>query len=339
LVNEFNAKRNEFLAVKAEADAHQAVFDRAERIYFRGRDNLNAGIACRNNLKNITSVGVDDLNKPPNARTYNDADDSGFATLIGGLKPQFRIANTDFWPPVEAATEAQCDAPSGNIPTGQHPGARGDKDWAGGPFFIASNIGSIGPGNCQSVVPVGLTKNFKFLGFGDSSIGGDNGYHVTVEDSLPAGWQRIPQLPGTISTYPNRPPENQFAQVTGISALLEGQNQYQALNVYSEPDPEDNRLMIVWSIMSQNNVRNLGGTDVRDPSTAGNRPDCGGGTPNPDDPKQKCQGEAVRYQVTSPLLYVNMPIPVFRPRPIPDLPAFPTVPPISSPPPPPPQGH
>jgi hypothetical protein len=48
-------------------------------------------------------------------------------------------------------------------------------------------------------------------------------------------------LAGTAAAAPasERPDSSGFAQATGISALLEGQNQYQALNVYTEPDPSE----------------------------------------------------------------------------------------------------
>jgi hypothetical protein len=36
---------------------------------------------------------------------------------------------------------------------------------------------------------------------------------------------------------------------------LAGQTQFQALNVNTEPDPEDQRLMVAWSVMAQDNVR------------------------------------------------------------------------------------
>jgi hypothetical protein len=189
--------------------------------------------------------------------------------------------------------------------------------------FVDTNAVTAAQQNTCSVQQSGLERNFKFISVGDSTSGQEGSGRVILvanHDRVQSpGWHIIPQNQwGTIT------PE-QFAQITGISSTLEGQSQYQALNVYSQTDPQDPRLMVVWSIMAQDNNRSPASSDVHnpDPST-GNQLDCGRRTDN----NQACDAEGLRFQVTSPYLYLDHPWPNINPPPPP--PQAPAVAPIPS---------
>jgi hypothetical protein len=180
---------------------------------------------------------------------------------------------------------------------------------------------------------------------GDSSKNSDAGnILLSIGDEIP-----IPVKPDTlnainaaggVSPWSSRidaATKQNFTQVTGIGSLLEDQLQYQALNVYGGPDRDDARLTVLWSVMGQNNVRNEAGADARDPDKSGNKLDCSMADRNLEPSQQACRSEATRFQITSPLLRVDMPFPtVTIPPPPPGLTAYQVPRPTPPPPPPPP---
>jgi hypothetical protein len=292
-------------------------------VYYNGSAAMNLASAASSNLLALTSLGVKQV--APN---------------------NFLVAGTNqFFPPAAAPTEAQIEG-SGGISTGQAPGGPyGDGNWVGSPWFLA-NLSSVAMRNCPtSVIPTSQSRNFKLTTQGDSSKNSDAGnILLSIGDEIP-----IPVKPDTlnainaaggVSPWSSRidaATKQNFTQVTGIGSLLEDQLQYQALNVYGGPDRDDARLTVLWSVMGQNNVRNEAGADARDPDKSGNKLDCSMADRNLEPSQQACRSEATRFQITSPLLRVDMPFPtVTIPPPPPGLTAYQVPRPTPPPPPPPP---
>lgn len=317
--NELENRKPPLLRERAESERR---YNRAVTVYYNGANAVNLAAAAANNLLALTSLGVRQV-----------------------AANHFVVAGTNqFFPPVLVPTESQIEG-NGSISTGQAPGASGDGNWVGSPFFLA-NLGSVAMRNCpNSVIPTSQSRNFKLTTQGDSSKSSDGGsILLSIGDELP-----IPIKPATLDWINlaggvrnwtgqiDAATKQNFTQVTGIGSLLEDQLQYQALNVYGVPDAYDSRLTVLWSVMGQNNVRNEDGADARDPDKAGNKLDCSMADLNLDSSQQACRSEATRFQITSPLLRVDMPFPsVEIPPPPPGLTAYRVPTPVPPPPPPPP---
>lgn len=319
----WNDWENKRRAKIAEMQEPTRKYNRGLIAYASGVRAINLGLAIINNLLAVTALGVDKIE-----HLY------------------YHIAgNNDFFPPARSATVAEIMG-TGPANTAQNAKAGGDKDWLGSPFFV-KNLSSASMPNCpDSVIPTSQSRNFKMTTQGDASKGDGGGVILlSIGDEVPVPikpivLQNIESAGGFNNWARLLDPasKNNFAQVTGISSLLEDQVQYQSLNIYAEPDPVDNRLVIVWSVMGQNNVRNQGGADVRNPDQEGNSLDCSMVDTGLDKAQQACRNEAVRFQITSPLLIVPPIPPVEIPPAPPGLPPVPSprVPPV---PPPPPQSH
>ena len=328
---QINALRAQYNALEAQRQQKVAElreptrkYNRGVAAYYNGVQAVNLATSAVNNLLAITSLGVDKI-----------------------APGHYRVAgNNNFFPPGRAATKGEIEG-NGPISTAQVAAAQGDKNWLGSPFFV-NNLGAVTLPQCPSVIPSSQAMNFKLTTAGDASTSEDGGVVLlSVGDQTP-----IPIPPiitdqirnsGGVQSWLNQigsGARNNFTQMTGISSLLEGQTQYQALNVYAEPDPVDNRLVVLWSVMAQNNVRNESGvSDLRNPDTEGNMLDCNNVDRSVDQSQQSCRGEAVRFQITSPLLLCRIPIPEVQVPPAPPgLPPVPT-PRVPPPPPPPPQTH
>ncbi|MCW5822364.1 MAG: Tad domain-containing protein [Cyanobacteria bacterium TGS_CYA1] len=319
----WNDWENKRRAKVAEMQEPTRKYNRGLIAYSSGVRAINLGLAIINNLLAVTALGVDKI-------------EPLYYHIAG---------NNDFFPPGRAATVSEIVG-TGPAATGQNKKAGGDEDWLGSPFFV-KNLSGVAMSNCpESVIPTSQSRNFKLTTQGDASKGEGGGVILlSIGDEVP-----VPIKPVTVQNIDavggfnnwarlmDPASKNNFSQVTGISSLLEDQLQYQSLNIYAEPDPVDNRLVIVWSVMGQNNVRNQSGADVRNPDQEGNMLDCSLADHDLDKSQQACRNEAVRFQITSPLLIV----PPFPPVEIP--PAPPGLPPVPSPrvppvPPPPPQSH
>lgn len=318
--SEWETKRQ---AKIAEMQEPTRKYNRGLTAYAAGVRAINLGYAIVNNLLAITALGVDKI-------------ENLYYHIAG---------NNDFFPPGRSATVSEILG-TGPAPTGQNGKAGGDKDWLGSPFFV-NNLSSVTIPNCpDSVIPTSQSRNFKLTTQGDASKGDGGGVILlSIGDEVP-----VPILPiilqnieaaGGFNNWAkllDPSTKNNFSQVTGISSLLEDQLQYQSLNIYAEPDPVDSRLIIVWSVMGQNNVRNQSGADVRNPDQEGNMLDCTLADKDLDKSQQACRNEAVRFQITSPLLIVPPIPPVEIPPAPPGLPPVPS-PRVPPPPPPPPQSH
>lgn len=329
LANAYNAKIAEMTEPKRQKARAVAAYSNAY-----SATSMCDKIAA--NMKAVTSLGVEKV-----ANTDKDKFPGGYI-----------IAGNGFSPAGRAATETEIKG-TGAVGTNQVSSASGSKNWCGGepqstalPAFVASSPTNLADKTLfhyctPNVIPTSQMKNFRFIGNADGSV------EVTTEDVVPNNWGKwlTGQTPGPNTSW--EIPSGDFAQTTGISALLENQSQYQALNIFTEPhSPQDEHLFVVWSAMAQNNVRlesNAG--DVRDPKTKGNKPDCArfdkhhplGGV---SDDQKNCNPEAVRFQITSPILYTDIPIPEIK---FPDPPkgnlALAPLPPMPPPPPPPRSSH
>jgi hypothetical protein len=324
LLNQWRIKEQQRQAKVRELEEPTRKYNRGVAAYNRGVQAVNLATSAVNNLLAITSLGVKKINSL-----------------------HFRIAgNNDFFPPARAGTKGEIEG-VGVVSTAQSNNARGDRNWVGNPYFLA-NLGATSMPDCpNSVIPDSQALNFKFTTAGDASTHPDGGVILlSIGDEVP-----VPITPVVKNAILNAggfhnwisqlPPsaKNNFTQMTGISSLLEGQTQYQALNVYVEPDQVDSRLQVLWSVMAQNNVRNEVDSDVRNPEQAGNMPDCSNVDGSLNASEKSCRGEAIRFQITSPLLRCEIPIPeVQLPPPPPQLPPVPT-PRVPPPPPPPRQSH
>ncbi|MBP7861609.1 hypothetical protein KA183_07995 [bacterium] len=307
----------------AEMQEPTRKYNRGLAAYATGVRAINLGYAIINNLLAVTALGVDKI-------------EDLYYHIAG---------NNDFFPPGRAATMAEIMG-SGPSPTAQNKKAGGDEDWLGSPFFV-KNLSGVSIPNCpDSVIPTSQSRNFKLTTQGDASKSDGGGVILlSIGDEVPVPIKPIVQQniesAGGFNNWAkllDPVTKSNFSQVTGISSLLEDQLQYQSLNIYAEPDPVDNRLVIVWSVMGQNNVRNQAGADVRNPDQEGNMLDCTLADTDLDKSQQACRNEAVRFQITSPLLIVPPIPPVEIPPAPPGLPPVPSprVPPV---PPPPPQSH
>ncbi len=318
--NEWENKRR---AKIAEMQEPTRKYNRGLQAYAAGVRAINLGYAIVNNLLAVTALGVDKI-------------EDLYYHIAG---------NNDFFPPGRAATVSEIVG-TGPAATGQNGKATGDKDWLGSPFFV-NNLSSVSIPNCpDSVIPTSQSRNFKLTTQGDASKADGGGVILlSIGDEVP-----VPILPiilqnieaaGGFNAWAkmlDMATKQNFSQVTGVSSLLEDQLQYQSLNIYAEPDPVDKRLIIVWSIMGQNNVRNQAGADVRNPDQEGNMLDCTLADKDLDKSQQACRNEAIRFQITSPLLIVPPIPPVEIPPAPPGLPPVPS-PRVPPPPPPPPQSH
>lgn len=304
-----------------------------------------------NNMKAVSALGLDRVVPADAASTARPR--------------QYLLARTiSFWPLETPATEAQIVGTGANSPTGQLPQALGDKNWLGNPRIFTGNRENIdangdgvresvetAPGrvamiNCPpNVRPSTQTRNIELITVGGADENGGQ-IQFTVSNVAPVNDNgRGPTIPGGV--YNAALATNLRANVygsaeaqTGVSALLRGNSQAQALNVYSvrsqcDRDPANGRFSVMWSMMAQNNVANLSSpdVDVRNEDTDGNRLDCGRAAQTGNAEERICDNEAVRIQFTSPLPYV----PALPPSPPPAPPRNPVnIPPIPGTPPPPP---
>jgi hypothetical protein len=230
--------------------------------------------------------------------------------------------------PTHVVTQAECRG-TGAIGTGQNSGGPGSRNWASNSLAksLGGNTGWVTvmrtPEGDPMFMPVyastfGYTamKNFRFVTIGDCSQR-KNGGKVEIRVLNPGA------------------PGNPTAYTAAVQTLLEGQRQYQALNVVQDsltgvPRPSGTwviktvggdgtsittssptlpNLFVMWSMMGQDNVSNPGvqGADTRDPNSPGNQFDLDGNT-NCDSNTSTCNNEAVRFQITSPLLRTDVPL-------------------------------
>ncbi|MBY0360235.1 MAG: hypothetical protein K2W82_19700 [Candidatus Obscuribacterales bacterium] len=324
--NELLAKYN---ATKALYDQENRKYARASVVMLNGIRVIDSANAIIDNMLAISSLGINRTNPPAPSSTARPR-----RYVLGGNAIVFS-------PPENVMTKAQVEGTVALVSTGQIDNAPGDRNWLGNVLVSTGNPGAIQTPNCPiSVRPSSQARNFELVTVGDASNTTSGGaVQLTVSGDAPTNDGSAPTYDqGQAANY--RAQANSFDSITGVSALLEGQSQYQALNVYRvasdcDRDPANSRFGVDWSVMAQNNVTNFSNptVDVRAENTPGNRLDCASAAQTNNPNERACRHEAVRIQVTSPLLEVP-PLLVVTPPPPPV--AAPPVPPIPPPPPPPP---
>ncbi|MBY0360233.1 MAG: hypothetical protein K2W82_19690 [Candidatus Obscuribacterales bacterium] len=333
----YNALAAQYRVLLAQFNSVKALFDEENRKFTRATVVMNNAIetidsvnGVIDNMLAISSLGI---NRTDPAAASSTARPRRY--LLAGNAIAFAPAET-------VVTRAQIEGTVASIPTGQANNAPGDRNWIGNVVALSGNPGAIQNPNCPvSVHPSSQARNFELVTIGDSSNGTSGGGSVQLTVSGEA-----PSNDGTHQTYNQanaanyRAQANSFDSITGVSALLEGQSQYQALNIYRvgsecDRDPANPRFRVDWSIMAQNNVTNFSNptVDVRDENTPGNRLDCANAQQTGNPNERACRHEAVRIQVTSPLLEVPPLLTVTPPPPPVAAPVPPTPPPPMPPPP------
>jgi hypothetical protein len=349
LSNDYDAKLAERNVVSDKMKPWQKMESRGMAARANGVVCFQDTVAAVNRMLNVTSRGCQKFSDTHYLLGKNFGSGSGGVHFFGAGP------SGDYTPSDAAQDQGTWVAlikGDGKVDTKQDSGASGGRSWTGGaqddpsgvPDFINnSSLNAITRSTCSSI-PTSQILNFKFVGSGDASFSEGGG---TVQVSVVGGadqentWKLPKDGSGNIldaTEWVQYVRNNgRFEQVTGISALLEGQSQYQALNVYKEKVANSTingkPLYMTWSIMAQNNVRNPGSSDAHSAEAPGNTLNCIGA---PGEGNQKaCDAEGIRFQVTSPSLEVPDKYPEIRiPPPPPGLP--PLVATQSFPPPPPP---
>ncbi len=220
----------------------------------------------------------------------------------------------------------------------------GIDDWQTLTKVFSSNPANVAQISCPpGVRPNGQARNITLLSVGDSSFDKDKGAVMyTVSNEAPTNHVNgiSPYNQASAATYRNN--VNNFQNVTGVSALLEKQSQFQDLNGYGITSPCDPDVMVYYSFMGQDNGHNLSDSkiDLRSEKTKGNKLDCGRAQANSEQ-QPICDNEEGRWQCTTPALRFKTKL---VPYPVPKLPAIQYQPPAfvnypGPPPAPPRQGH
>lgn len=340
LTVQYNAKLAQFNSVKALFDEEQRKYTRASNVMYNAINIINSANAIVDNMLAISSLGV---NRTMPASVLSTARPRSYSLAGGAII---------FAPTETIVTQAQIEGTVSTIATGQVSAAPGTKNWLSTVSVVAGNPGGVTSPTCvMSTIPSSQTRNYEFVTLGDAAGGQDqanNGIlEVTTSNSVPTNdglghtYDSSNSSSGGGGNGSYVAQANNFDNITGVSALLEGESQYQALNVYRpgntcDRDPANPRFRVDWSIMAQNNVTNFSDptVDVRNEETPGNKLDCVNTPVVPNPNERACRHEAVRIQITSPLLEVPPLVMVTPPPPPVPAPPVPSVPPPSPPPPP-----
>lgn len=314
-------------AAKARLDQAEVALTQAKNDYLKALDDANGNekdgtvVAAAATVSSATSER-DAARSASNAllvnvqRAKNASDNALLAqrvaekiidnllsiTAIGVQKKsadEFVIAgNIPFFPLGRAATEADISGVT-PVATGQAVTAPGTRNWIEKNIYVA--LGTAGTVTiasdfakdhwlplavAQSVVPSSQLRNFRFVVTGDAGSGGGN---------------------VMVSTSANGP-----GPTVNTQSVLNGQINYQALNVYREPVSGTNPCGMAWSIMARDNYYSTD-ADVRLASEEGNVLDCSRAQQS-NNVDAACDSEVVRWQFTSPLpICPTPPIPPGQP--------------------------
>lgn len=343
LENEYQQLMNEINQRKPPYLEHQRIINRAQDVQLNAREAIQDMNALVNNMMAFSAAGLGKVN----ANHF----------VVGD-----RI---DFLPPVRVPTKAEIEG-TALVSTGQPDTNLGDEAWCRGnttaanapptanPYFVdrpgpkrfvlqgADQCGAPGTifelpaiAQANNIFPTSVGQNFRFTTQGDASFARDGCVLISL------------------ATTPF------FNASTGVQQLMQGQRQFQALNVYREKSNHPD-IHLVWSIMAQDNAFNANvnppegsgaekGADARQmaenpasapPELEGNLLDCANADTNLDQRIRACRYNAVQIQITSPLMFTEkIPDPVPPPPPPVGDPEPPKPSPPIPPPPPPPSSH